>query len=340
MPYQSEGRIVGARLCHFKSGSSELLTGHKDWITNHFVPKMKQNPHSWIDFFGYASPSGNKDKNLALSQKRIDEVEQHIKSLYPDIKVNIKKADGEADAASFKTPKSNNDGYWRAVLVRWWGVNAEVAVPLYAADHPDWMKRVYRLIPTAENWRLAADKVLALALASLKTPPPNDEQKLAMQLVDRIFKISTHPGQTTEQSIKDIERLQGVFREIRLLIQAITKGDQYLQESTDPSHSGDTAYTFPGNWKNKDPKDGVWYVKAKIENATDEFVVDATIHEFAHFCGPAGADAVDHAMVGGQPAYGDLALGLSKTDAFKNASSYAWLAYLARKPSNVWLTAK
>ena len=44
-------------------------------------------------------------------------------------------------------------------------------------------------------------------------------------------------------------------------------------------------------------------------------------------------------MVSGKPAYGDLALGLSKADAMVNASSYAWLAYLARKSPTQWLTA-
>ncbi len=73
--------------------------------------------------------------------------------------------------------------------------------------------------------------------------------------------------------------------------------------------------------------------------AFGEFIVDASIHEFAHFCRPLGADEAGHAMAGGRPAYGSLALGLAKSAAMKNASSYAWLAYLARMEKTKWLTA-
>lgn len=124
-----------------------------------------------------------------------------------------------------------------------------------------------------------------------------------------------------------------------LLIQSIKAGDQYLDESFDPAHlTKDTAYTFPGHFAKRNPDDGIWYVRSKIEPATEEFIVDASIHEFAHFCGPLGADEVGHAMIGGQPAYGSLALGLAKSAAMKNASSYAWLAYLARMEKSKWLT--
>jgi len=79
-------------------------------------------------------------------------------------------------------------------------------------------------------------------------------------------------------------------------------------------------------------------VKENLEDQSDEFVVDATMHECAHFVGPIGSEEIGHAVVGGRAAYGKLALTLSRGDALKNASSYAWLAYLARKPSSVWLT--
>jgi hypothetical protein len=204
---------------------------------------------------------------------------------------------------------------------------------------PDWLKRVYRLIPMVETWRLAAEKVLVQAKAGITSGTPTEQQKLAMRLVDRVFKITTHPGQTTEMTKADLDRIKAVFDQIKLLIQAISGGALYLLESKEPGHDKDNAYTVPGHWKNKDPNDGIWYVKANIEGATDEFIVDATMHEFAHFCGPSGAGAVDHAHVGGKPAYGMLALGLSKTDALINASSYAWLAYLARMTPDRWLSA-
>jgi hypothetical protein len=203
----------------------------------------------------------------------------------------------------------------------------------------NWLKRVYNLIPFAEMWRNNAHYVLTLAETGLKQTTPLPEHNMAMDLLERVFKLKSNTGQTTAQSLADIQHIKGIFSEMKQLMAAIKKGDQYLLESTDPAHATDTAYTFPGNWANKTPSDGIWYVRSKIEPATDEFVIDATIHEFAHFCGPKGAKSVGHALVGGKPAYGNLALGLSKSDAMVNASSYAWLAYLARKPPTQWLTA-
>jgi hypothetical protein len=225
------------------------------------------------------------------------------------------------------------------VTVRWWGVSTTIAVPLYPPDTADWMKRVYRLMPMAEIWRAAAERVLTAAEAGLKSSLPTPDQNHAMDLVDRVFKM-TPSGQSTAQSIADIQQIKGVFVQMKQLIQAIIGGAFYLHECvTELAHPKDIAYTHPGAWALRTPSDGIWYLRSKIEPATDEFVVDASIHEFAHFCGPQGANHVGHAQVGGQPAYGMLALQLSKADAMRNASSYAWLAYLARKPSSVWLTA-
>jgi hypothetical protein len=135
-------------------------------------------------------------------------------------------------------------------------------------------------------------------------------------------------------------QIKGVFGQMKLLIQTIIRGDLYLHESVAPGHANHNAYTMEGHWALKNPADGIWYVRARIEPASDEFIVDATIHEFAHFCGPmSAATKIGHALVGGQPAYGNLALSLGRSDALRNASSYAWLAYLARKPAAVWLTA-
>jgi len=203
----------------------------------------------------------------------------------------------------------------------------------------NWLKRVYDLMPYAEMWRANAMYVLNLAEKGLSRSTPLPEENMAMDLLERVFKLRSNSGQTTEQSQQDITHIKGVFSEMQQLIVAIKRGDQYLLESTDASHATDTAYTYPGNWANKNPADGIWYVRSKIEGATDEFVIDATIHEFSHFCGPKGPKSIGHAMVSGKPAYGDLALGLSKADAMVNASSYAWLAYLARKSPTQWLTA-
>ena len=42
VPFTEGPQVVGARLCHFGSASSELLQSHKHWITQYFLPVMKK----------------------------------------------------------------------------------------------------------------------------------------------------------------------------------------------------------------------------------------------------------------------------------------------------------
>jgi hypothetical protein len=140
-PYTIDQRIVGARLCHFPSNESTLLSGHKDWIDRYFIPKMKQHPNAWIDFIGSASRSGSVTRNMTLSHRRIEEVEKYIKRGYPDINVNLRLPQGATDAASFSVPESNDEGYWRAVLIRWYGVPLPVETPVYPPEKPKVFKK-------------------------------------------------------------------------------------------------------------------------------------------------------------------------------------------------------
>jgi len=145
-PFTVEQRLVGARLCHFPTGSEELLNGHKDWIDRHFIPKMRQHPNAWIDLIGEASLAGGVMENLQLSSRRILAVEQYIRKSYPEIRVNLRLPKGASEAGSFNLQKSNNDGYWRAVLIRWYGVPlAEIPTPVYPPEEPkQFKKRVYK----------------------------------------------------------------------------------------------------------------------------------------------------------------------------------------------------
>jgi hypothetical protein len=339
LPFTENGRVVGARLCNFTTASSEPLAGHKDWITKFFAPAMKKHPNAWIDFIGYASRVGNAASNLRLSEQRVAATEAFIKTQYPTIKVNLRLSKGEEESASFGDANSSNDGYWRAVLIRWYGIPLDIPNPVYPPDPfaSPLMYRVYGLVPTAESWRAAADRVLVSALRGLTVSPPNAEDLQALALVNRCFKLN-EPGRTPAQVASDIEGIRRIFDEIRSLFSAIRKGDEYLHDSPG-GHDTDNAYTFAGHWKFRKPADGIWYVKTNLEGKPNDFIVDATMHECAHFVGPIGAQEIGHAKVGGSPAYGKLAFQISRADCLKNASSYAWLAYLARMPSSVWLTA-
>jgi hypothetical protein len=343
LPFQEGIRITGARLCHFKSGYSELVGSHKDWITQHFAPAMKKHPDAWIDITGYSSRKGNAAANLQLSKLRVAATEAFIKQQYAGITVKVRQYKGDTDAASFQAPAGDDDGYYRAVLVRWSNVPLELNIPTPVYPPDLWvsplMWRVYGLIPTAETWRAAADRVLEAALRALNATTPTANDAAALALVNRVFKLNAS-GRTNPQMVLDVVSIRNVFTQMQLFFNEIRAGKEYLYAGPAPADDlRALAYTHPGHWAYKKTSDGIVYVEKSLQDKTDEFLVDATIHECAHFCGPLGAGEIGHALVNGDRAYGLLALQLSRADALVNASSYAWLAFLARKPQADWLTA-
>ena len=140
LPFTVDGRLSGARLCGFQTGSAVLLNAHKDWIVKYFVPKIKQYPNAWVDLIGNASMVGNAASNVALSKRRIDAVEQFIKQQYPGMRFNMRLPEGSTDAQDFQTDRSNDDPYWRAVLIRWYGVPLKIDTPVYPPEEPSTLK--------------------------------------------------------------------------------------------------------------------------------------------------------------------------------------------------------
>lgn len=203
-PIQEGGKAVGARLCLFGNNSSDLLEEHKHWITSYFVPKLRANPHCWMDLIGHSSPSGSAARNQELSKSRMDAVEAFIKGLHSGVKVNVKRANGSSGANM--TGIRNGEGYWRAVTIYWFGITDQVMVPAYVHKMPDWLKRVYKLVPQMDTWRAAAVRVLDTAKGGVGLAAPNEEQRQAMALVDRVFTMTGDPGQTNDQSRADLER--------------------------------------------------------------------------------------------------------------------------------------
>lgn len=130
-PFTEAGRVRGARFVAFATGSATPLQAHKAWIRDHFAPKMKQHPGAWIDLLGYASRKGNADLNMRLSQQRLQAIESEIRACHPGIRINLRIPQGESSAENDTIPDGNDDAYWRAVLVRWYGVPLDIPVPRY-----------------------------------------------------------------------------------------------------------------------------------------------------------------------------------------------------------------
>ena len=128
------GRVVGARLCQFHTGSAELLGSHKDWITKHFVPKMRQYPNAWVDLIGSVSRSEDASKYPGLSERRIAAVEAFIHSHHPGLRFNRRIPQGASDAKRFGEQARNDDSYYRAAVVLWFGVPLAIDAPQYPPE--------------------------------------------------------------------------------------------------------------------------------------------------------------------------------------------------------------
>jgi hypothetical protein len=122
------------------------------------------------------------------------------------------------------------------------------------------------------------------------------------------------------------------FRDIAGFFSAVKAGQGFLTVGP-PIRAGDIAYAVVNGWKSGD-KNGLTFVIAQCKTRGDENLTDIIMHESVHF-----AAGIDHFIVGGKPAYGAKVFSLTNAQALKNASSYSYLAYLARMPHTQWLTA-
>lgn len=140
-PFTEAGRVVGARLAEFLVGSAMLREAHKAWISQYLAPNLRKYPGAWIDFHGYASNTGTPGSNYALSARRIASVEKYIKEFHPTVRVNIRNPHGVEGALEDNAPPNKEDGYYRAVLVRWFGVPLNIPAPQVQPDPPPRFKR-------------------------------------------------------------------------------------------------------------------------------------------------------------------------------------------------------
>ena len=332
-----------ARLCNFTTGKSELLPGHKKWLDGTVKPLVQSLQNPWVDLFGYASKLGSAQYNETLSKNRCTAVKDYIRSFNPKTQFPQEYGKGEAESTG---DASDNDGYWRAVSLFVYGSKPATRpiipkLPTKPAPPPlpAWLARIYGLIPSLHLQLLVTLNVLRTASAGLNATTRTPIQVKALGLVNRIFKITNSYGATTGSAARDLVALLKVYNEMGLLAQAIKSGQRYLHASNRPDEKDDLAYTLCGHWAYKKPSDGIWYVEARNTGSSSTDLIDRTVHEFAHFCGPLGVGEIDHAFSGGAAAYGTLVFGLPRKDALVNASSYAYLTFLAQKPSDSWATA-
>lgn len=201
------------------------------------------------------------------------------------------------------------------------------------------LQRVQSLIPRAVVRQQSAIAMLGWARIAIDFPDTNDFNKAALGLVDRCFKISQAPGATA------LARQNQMRLDLAMITQVYMNGVAFLSDPNAKSYfieisdadirtkcGGVTANacTNPGHWTNHDPTDGIWVNKEICPPHTDDWLLDAITHEFAHFCGPLPPAEIK------DQGYGDAALLLPRERAQKNAANHAWFAGLSQTSPSNW----
>lgn len=203
----------------------------------------------------------------------------------------------------------------------------------------NFLERCYRLVNTAIIWRDAAEKVILSAERASQTLNPSNDGLLALNLVSEIFKIKNNSN-GSESYCSDagnaFAKIKKTFQDMGLVLTAFKNRQLGFFLAQTPYPLGiplnANAYSFTNSWfAKKSDNQGLWFVRTVVQNFSDDDVVDLIIHETAHIVG------IGHFIINKEVAYNKAALGISLADALNNASSYAWLAYQARKPKEQWL---
>jgi hypothetical protein len=168
------------------------------------------------------------------------------------------------------------------------------------------------------------------AKCALDSPGENAFNDQALVLVNRCFKLNEHTFTTF--ATRDIGRIKTVFRNIADFYSAVRNGTEYLNLGP-VIRPDDQAYASVGGWARRD-KTGLTFVLARCKDKSDEDLTDIIMHESVHFAGGIG-----HFMMGKDPAYGEKVFTLTNSQALQNASSYSYLAYIARMNQARWTTA-
>ncbi len=131
--WPSTSDAPSARLCNFGTGGSALRPAHQAWLAQNIVPILREHGNCVVEIGGLASRLGGSGLNDRLGQSRADAVkdflEQQLQMSLPQV---LTASYGESVSGG---GASDNDGYYRAVLVKLH--NGVVALP----DPPPAVKR-------------------------------------------------------------------------------------------------------------------------------------------------------------------------------------------------------
>jgi hypothetical protein len=129
----------GARLCNFATGSSALRPAHQQWLTRNLVPILRGPNNCLVEIGGLGSRLGAAAVNERLGQARADAtkkfLEQQLQMSLPNV---LTASYGESvSGGGF----SDNDGYFRAVVVKLHKGAVELPDPPPAVKRPPTMPK-------------------------------------------------------------------------------------------------------------------------------------------------------------------------------------------------------
>lgn len=138
------GARLTARLCNFPTNISTLRGSHRNWIRDFVQPVMRSLTEPWIDLTGYASQlrrDGHQNLNFALSNDRCRKVKEEIANYSDRIHWNVQWPKGAA-ASSVNLQGTQNDGWWRAVVVSVFGYKPAHVTPATMGGYKDFEIRL------------------------------------------------------------------------------------------------------------------------------------------------------------------------------------------------------
>lgn len=146
LPFSEDGRLVGARLCDFATNSDAPNPAHAAWVETYFAPTIKKHPKASLDLIGHAS---RRESATAadLSRRRIAAVEALVRKHHSEMKFNVRQPRGDGDAKAAQAAEGDNDAYYRAVLLRWYGVSLPTQPP-----EPSAPKQAPKLVAPPGCW--------------------------------------------------------------------------------------------------------------------------------------------------------------------------------------------
>jgi hypothetical protein len=98
--------LLASTLANFPTDKAEPAIEHKNWLVSEVGTLIKSRPGCWVDLIGHASRIGDAAHNLDLSKRRVQRVEDTIRSVAPRFETFKRFPKGESESGSIERDDS------------------------------------------------------------------------------------------------------------------------------------------------------------------------------------------------------------------------------------------